>query len=250
MYKHRDLPDAVQRHVASFTADAGRRVRRGSAFLGRESSVAADAGECVRGICATSESPASRSCTLFADVGARLVARETTELCRAVCLSRSPVRVLLRLARGLLRHIVGLVPEDHRSFVRVTLRRDDVERRSGEHPYLLDVYMDLVGHDLEVDLLRDLDDDDAHDMSIPSYTPGDEIPAEQIAPATRKAVELALVSAGDGRAFTLVVVAPGLPPRDFAIDSIRFRRERDFYFVARPLYLFVQASPRRPCSQT
>ena len=158
--------------------------------------------------------------------------------------------MLLRLARGLLRHIVGLVPEEHRSFVRITLRRDGVERRNGNHPYLLDVYMDLIGNDLEIDLLRDLDDDDDHDLSIPSYTPGDEIPAEQIAPATRKAVEVALVSAGDGGAFTLVVVAPGLPPLDFAIDSIRVRHERDFYFVARPLYLFIHASPRRPRSQT
>ena len=250
MYKHRDLPDAVQRHVASFAGEASKRVRRGSAFLGRESSVAADAGECVCGICATSESPASKSCTIFADVGARLVARETTELCRAVCLSRSPVRLLLKLIRGLLRHIVGLVPEGHRSFVRATLRRDGKERPSGEHPYLIDAYLDLIGNDLEVDLLRDLDDDDDHDLSIPSYTPGDEIPAEQIAPSTRNAVEVALISDGDGRAFTLVVVAPGLPPRDFAIDSIRFRHERDFYFVARPLYLFIQASSRRPRSQT
>ena len=83
MYNNRDLPDAVQRHVASFTADAGRRMRRGSAFLGRESSVAADAGECVRGICATSESPASKSCTLFADVGARFVAPVKRQSCVA-----------------------------------------------------------------------------------------------------------------------------------------------------------------------
>ena len=158
--------------------------------------------------------------------------------------------MMLKLIRGLLLHIVGLVPEDHRSFVRVTLRRDDDERPSGNHPYMIDVYIDLIGDDLEIDLLRDLDDDDDHDLSIPSYTPGDEIPAGQIAPTIRRAVEAALISAGDGRAFSLIVVAPGLPPRDFAIDSIRVRHERDFYFVARPLYLFIQASSRRPRSQT
>ena len=236
----RDLPDAVQRHVASFSADAGRRVRRGDAFLGRDSLVSGEVRDCVCGICATSESPVSRSCTLF-DADARLVTRETTELCRAVCLSRSPVRMLLKFIRGLMRHVVASIPEDLRTFVRVTLR--DVEHRSESQPYLIDAYLDLIGNDLEIDLLRDLDHGDEHDLSMP-YT-GQEIPADAIAPATRKAVETALIAAGDGRAFSLVVVAPGLPPRDVAVESIRLRHERDFYFVARPLYLFIQAVPRR-----
>jgi len=150
--------------------------------------------------------------------------------------------MLLKFIRGLMRHVVASIPEDLRTFVRVTLR--DVEHRSESQPYLIDAYLDLIGNDLEIDLLRDLDHGDEHDLSIP-YTPGEEIPADMITSATRNAVEAALIAAGDGRAFSLVVVAPGLPPRDVAVESIRLRHERDFYFVARPLYLFVQAVPRR-----
>ena len=57
----------------------------------------------------------------------------------------------------------------------------------------------------------------------------------------QNALERTLVTEA-GQAFSLVVIAPGLPNQDLELGGVHFRNEGYGTFRARPIYLFVQAT--------
>ena len=125
----RILPYGVQRRIATFGVESGMQARRGDVLFGRDRrAIADDMGHCMRGICATSDSPPSTTCTL----DGRVVTRQSTELCSAVCLSRYPARMLLKFIRYLVWHISRKIPREDRVFIRMSLQQDDADYDMGE----------------------------------------------------------------------------------------------------------------------
>ena len=162
-----------------------------------------------------------------------------------VCVSRYPLRMFLKFVRSIIRDVAERIPVEKRVHVRVTLQMDDPpgdNRPRYRRPYLLNADMDFLDDGvldgvLEVDFFRHFDQD-THDISM-EYALGERIP-ERLVPASVPArLERALIESS-GRAFSVVVVAPGLPEEDFSIGSIRFRFDA-IGFRASPLYFFVQA---------
>ena len=237
------LPAELQRNISSFAREGGAQTRRDDVLFGRgRRRIADEQRTCRCGICVTIDAPATALCTLLSDGRSRVVRRETTELCKAVCFSRkNPVRMLLKFVRSIIIEVALRIPVPERLFVRVTLQVDDLHDRRPRslRPYLLNADLSLDDDVLEIDFLRNLDQD-AHDVSM-AYTLGDRIPEDAVPPAVPAQLERAIIE-GNGRAFSLVLVAPGLPEVDFNIGSIRFRFEA-VGFRAHPLYLFVQAAP-------
>ena len=92
----------VQHHIATFAPEVGERVRRGNRFLGRERDIRDEQNKCVCGICVRTRNIPREKCTLFRDGDVTLVQRQQTELCRPVCMSRSPLRMLGRFIGHLL----------------------------------------------------------------------------------------------------------------------------------------------------
>ena len=211
-------------------------------MLGSErGEIAAEQRRCVCGICVTSEAPSSATCTLLSDGRSSVVRRRTTELCLPICISRYPLRMLLKLVRSILRDVATRIPAEDRSLVRVTLQMDDAEDRRPRYQrrYLLNACLSFLDGNLEVAFMKHLDPD-SHDISV-EYAVGDRIPEDAVPASVTARLERALAE-GNGRAFSLVLVAPGLPEEDFHIGSIHFRFDA-VGFRAHPLYFFVQASP-------
>ena len=214
-----DFPVEVQRSVASFTSEGSRPVRRGSNLFGSARRIAEN---CVCGLCVSAEARASH-CTLFGPGGARVVQRTTSEVCLPVCLSRRPISMLLRLAAQLLPVFLELVPAQKRIFVRVALQTGS--RPDWTRPYILDVFYDAFDGELHVSLLTPLAGRDVPDILVPGYRVGSRIPETAFRPGMREELERELLS-GDGKACSLVVVAPeaeagGTSPWVHSLSSAR-----------------------------
>ena len=105
-------------------------------------------------------------------------------------------------------------------------------------PYLLNAMLDVPDGELEIDFLKTLDSEH-HDIEITQYELGDQIQGDGLPANIPGRIERALIA---GHAYSLVVVANGLPEQDFSIGSIRLRAE-DHAHRAYPLHMFIQARP-------
>ena len=230
-----DLPVDVQRRVASFTTEGGKEVRRGDAMFGRGRGLRKEQRKCVCALCVSMD--AGDRCSLFEDDGGvRLVKRTSAaELCLPVCMSRDPLRMLLRFIRVVLREVVARIPEDLLQFVHITLQRVD---STHTRPYVVDALFD--GDELELDFLREHQRGQEAQFTL-TYAVGDRIPAGSFPPSLSKELERVLIES-NGKAHSLVVVAPSLDARPFSIGDISFNYQYGFGFRASPLYVFTQAS--------
>ena len=130
----------------------------------------------------------------------------------------------------------------------LTLQRDDSielgESPVSTHPYLFKATY-LGGEDPELELLFFTTIDNDRDNFEP-YRLGDPIdidsyvrnPNAQV--RFRSLLERALIE-GDGKHYSLVVVCPELPERDFEVSGIQFKYVDNYAFRAWPLFLFTQA---------
>ena len=224
-----DIPDFVPRRIARFTPEAVTQAAPQHRLF-RKSDMARQQ-KCTCLCLAPDER--STQCTLID--GDRVVRRRTSELCKAVCFSRSPVRMLLRLVRRILlfcdqRHT------GERSLIRVTIQVDSPgeSRRRADREYLLNACLDQLHHVLEIDFDRPLDQD-VHDLSI-EYQAGDRISEEQIPASVRANVNDSILDA-NGKPASLVIVAPDMSPGDFTMGEIRVRDQTHFW-RAEPLYIY------------
>ena len=231
------IPEAVQRRLALFTPEAGTRATTGDTLFGQRAAIARDQ-QCTCGICLAPE-PGSSQCTLLRG-GVRVLQRRTTELCKAVCVSRSPLRMLLKFLRTILEVCHQRHTGHFRSVIRVTLQVEvpgDMRPRD-ERPYLLHAVFDQHTYSLDVDFEQYLMlDDHTHDLGMNVYLPGDDIPENIVSLPVRDRVEQALLGA-NAKAASLVIIAPDMDEGDFNIGSIRFR-DMHHAFRAEPLYLYV-----------
>ena len=141
------VPASVQRHIASFGLEGAARVRRGDVLFGSaRGDIAAEQRRCVCGICLGSGSPATASCTLLSDGRPRVVRRKTTELCLPICISRYPLRMILKLVRSILRDVATRIPAEDRVLVRVTLQMKDRNdsRPLFQIPYLVNACLSFT----------------------------------------------------------------------------------------------------------
>ena len=232
------LPEEVQRRVAKFTPEGGTQATSGDKLFGRRHGIARDQN-CTCGICLAPNRSATQ-CTLLRGPS-KVLRRETSELCKAVCVSRSPLRMLLKFVRYILQYCQQRHTGQHRSIVRVTLQVDGDpldRRRRADRSYLLNAYYDQLHHELEIDFQRRLilDDHDT-DISIIGYQPGDEISENGVPARVRERVERALLDA-NGKSASLVIVAPDMDHGEFTIGSIRFRDEGQAY-RAEPIFFYI-----------
>ena len=199
------------------------------------------------GICVRTRNQPREKCTLFREDGVALVARQQTELCRPVCMSRSPLRMLGRFICHLLtrlsKHATSPI---HR--LMLTLQRDDSVELSvpvSTFPYLFKATY-LGGEDRELELLFFTTLENDRDNFEP-YNFGDKI---EISRYVRNTAALARLSAmleralteGDGKNYSLVCVCLELPEENFQISGIQFRSVGNSAFRAWPLFLFTQAA--------
>ena len=152
------VPYNVQRHMATYTAEASEKARSGQRFLGKQRDISEQQNRCLCGICARTRNTPREQCTLFRDGDVALVQRQQTELCKPVCISRSPTRMLGRFIKHLLlrvsKHATTPV-----SRIFLTLQRDDsVEvgvRPMSTQPYLFKATY-LGGEEPELELVHDV----------------------------------------------------------------------------------------------
>ena len=232
------IPEAVQRRIALFTPEGGTRATTGDTLFGQRDAIARDQ-QCTCGICLAPD-PASTQCTLLRG-GARVLQRRTTELCKAVCVSRSPLRMLLKFLKTILEVCHQRHTGQFRSVVRITLQVDrepgDMNPRD-QRPYLLNAVFDQHTYSLDVDFEQYLMlDDHTHDLGLNVYLPGDDIHENSVSLPVRDRVEQALLDA-NAKPSSLVIIAPDMDEGDFNIGSIRFR-DVGHTFRAEPLYLYV-----------
>ncbi len=131
-----EIPDDVQRRIVKSTPEAVTQAATKHRIFGRRSEMAREQ-KCTCLCLAPDER--STTCTLLDGT----VQRQTSELCKAVCFSRSPLRMLLRLVR----RIVQFCDARHtgeRSLIRVTLQVDSPGEkiRRADRPYLLNACFD------------------------------------------------------------------------------------------------------------
>ena len=200
------------------------------------------------GICVRTRNQPREKCTLFREDGVALVPRQQTELCRPVCMSRSPLRMLGRFIGHLLtrlsKHATSPI---HR--LMLTLQRDDSvelsDRPVSTFPYLFKATY-LGGEDRELELLFFTTLENDRDNFEP-YNFGDKI---DISRYVRNTAALARLSAmleqalieGDGKNYSLVCVCLELPEENFQISGIQFRFVGNAAFRAWPLFLFTHAA--------
>ena len=238
----------VQHHIATFAPEVGEKVRRGNRFLGRERDIRDEQNKCVCGICVRTRNQPREKCTLFREDGVALVARQQTELCRPVCMSRSPLRMLGRFIGHLLTRLSKQATSPiHR--LMLTLQRDDSvelsDRPVSTFPYLFKATY-LGGEDRELELLFFTTLENDRDNFEP-YNFGDKIDVSRY---VRNTAALARFSAmleralieGDGKNYSLVCVCLELPEESFQISGIQFRSVGNSAFRAWPLFLFTQAA--------
>ena len=241
-------PFNVQHKIATFAPEGREIVRSGFRFLGRERGVREEQNKCVCGICVRTRNLPRESCTLFRDGDVTLVERQQTELCRPVCMSRSPLRMLGRFIGHLLSRLSKLATSPiHR--LMLTLQRDDsVELRDrpvSTYPYLFKATY-LAGADSELELLFFTTLENDRDNFEP-YNFGDKIDVSRY---VRNHAALARLSAmleralieGDGKNYSLVCVCLEIPEESFQISGIQFRFDGNAAFRAWPLFLFTHAA--------
>ena len=233
-----DFPSALQRQIGLYTPEAGFKLQRGDRLLGAQRGIAHEMRNCICGLCVSTNSQPHTSCTLFDSDGATVVQRQQTELCKSVCLSRSCVSMLQRLIRGLLKKI-AIRCTSTEGQIRLSLQRDVPSQ-----PYVFE--MDYFDSELLGSFFVELDrlGEEEH-FRIP-YSLGQPIEFAKILKRNefkqlQNALERTLVAEA-GQAFSLVVIAPGLPNQDLELGGVHFRNEGYGTFRARPIYLFVQAT--------
>ena len=241
-----DLPKRIQKDIASYTMGAGIRAHKGDRFLGSgRGGIGDEMRRCVCGLCVSTGSQPQTTCTLFEDDvnGARVVQRRQTELCKPVCISKSSVSMIQRMIRSLLMGIAARRTSDE-GFLRISLKRPYTRER-GEQRYLFDI--DFFDETLQGACFVSLQASEANPQFQIQYRIGEPIGFATLLPLPtfqrlKAMLDRALIE-GDGAAYSLVVVSDELPPRDFEWQGIQFRANGFGTFRARPLYLFLQASP-------
>ena len=249
---HRAVSEDLQRQMAANAVEAGKKVQRRGLF-GSDRAVADEQRQRVCGLCVRDESMPRTHCSLFADGGATVVVREQKEICRPVCISTSSVRMLQRLIRTLLRDIAAAAGSD--GPFRLSLQRDDASYERGTPPrdmpasrqtYMFD--LQFLMDDLHVSFFAPLDRLGEAQYTI-VYRIGEHLELSQWVPdralsRLRVLLDRALI-AGDGKKYSLVLRAPALPRGDREIAGLRWNNDGDDVFRARPVFVFLQAQPRR-----
>ena len=145
------LPFGVQRNVATFSTAGAIKARTGDKLFGNRRGITDEMQQCVCGVCVRTQTTPRTTCTLQADEGMRVVERTQTELCKTVCVSKSPLGMLMKLLRNVLRSVASMLPANVRpddEYFRVSLQRDDANyqiddpestRPQPTTPYILDV---------------------------------------------------------------------------------------------------------------
>ena len=252
------LPTGVQRNIATFTTAAGVKARAGDKLFGDRRGIADEMQQCVCGLCVRTQNAPRTTCTLQTDEGMRVVERTQTELCKTVCLSRTPLGMLMKLLRNVLRSVARVLPADASpgdELFRVSLQQDDAnyhaEAPEHQKPHLTTPYIfDAMLSDGELDLaffttLGELDD--RRLVRVP-YRVGDPIDFAmmldpKVVDRLKQYTRNALIDC-DGKKYALMIQCAGLPSHDFDIHGISFRNTAFGLFKARTLFLLAQVHPR------
>ena len=146
--------------------------------------------------------------------------------------------MLQRLIRGLLKK-VGSRCTSGDAHIRVSLQKD-----ATSEPYIFEV--DLFDGEFLGSFFIGVDGLGEEEHFRVPYALGDRIDFAKILKRIefkqlQNALERTLVAEA-GQAFSLVVIAPGLPNQDLELGGVHFRNEGYATFRARPIYLFVQAT--------
>ena len=241
------IPINVQHHIASFAPEGGEKARRGDRFLGRERDIRDEQKKCVCGICVRTRNMPREKCTVFREDGVTLVKRKQTELCKPVCMSRSPLRMLGKFISQLLARLSEVATSQIDQMM-VTLQRDDSvelgDRPMSSRPYLFKAsYVGGRFSELELLFFTTLEND--RDNFEP-YHFGDQIDIRRYvrndaALARLRALLERVLREDDGKNYSLAVVCLGIEEKDFEISGIQFRYVGNAAFRAWPLFLFTQS---------
>ena len=229
--------------MASFAREAGSaEANKGDVLFGSgRRQIGNEQRRCVCGIC-LSGSPVGASCTLFTDGDARVVRRVSTDICLPVCLSRDPLRMLLKIIRTLLFTINEMV-DDGCSLLRILFQTDDQLMRGSE--YVFDARFESEPSRLEIDIMRELRyESSTRDVNI-SYQPGADINETHVNRSARlkNALERYLIEQ-NGHECSLIFFCEDLTREGFSVGSIRFVSVGGSCFRSQPpLFLFVNATP-------
>ena len=203
--------------------------------------IAAEQRRCVCGICLGSGSPGGATCTLFTDGNARIVRRQSTELCLPVCLARDPLRMLLKLIRNLVFTITKMA-DDGCSLLRILFQTDHQLMR-GSSEYIFDARFESEPRHLEIDIMRILAyESSTRDVNIFSYVPGADINETHVKRSARvkNALERYLIEQ-NGQECSLLICCEDLTREAFSVGSIPFVSVGGSCFRSQPIYLFTQA---------
>ena len=249
---HRAITPDLQRQMAEYTIEAGKKLQTRGLF-GSDRAMVDEMRQCVCGLCVRAGSMPQRQCSLFTDGGATLVVREQKEICKPVCVSKSSVRLLQRLIRTLLRDVAAAADSNEGPF-RISLQRDDAFYEKSAHPrdmppsrqtYMFDILF-LEG-ELHLSFFAPLGRLHESQYTIP-YRIGEHLElshwvSERVLPRLKKLLDRALIE-GDGKKYSMTLLANGLPERDAVISGIPWRHVNGDAFRARPVFLFLQAQAR------
>ena len=251
------LSAGVQKNIATFTTAGAIKARTGDKLFGNHRGIADEMQQCVCGVCVRTQNTPRTTCMLQADEGMRVVERTQTELCKTVRVSKSPLGMLMKLLRNLLRSVASMFPTHVRpddAYIRVSLQRDDANYQVDEHesqkpqlttPYIFDAM--LSDGELDLAFFTTLDElKNRRLVSVP-YRIGDPIDFAgaldpRVVDRLKQLTKRALIE-GDGEKYSLLVQCAELPSQDFDINGIAFRNIYFGVFKARPLFLFIQAHP-------
>ena len=228
-----EIPDDVQRRIAKFTPEGLTAAARNHKLFRRSDMIREQKCTCL----CLAPDERSTQCTMI-DGADRIVQRETSELCKAVCYSRSSLRMLLRLVRGILEFCDARQTGPHRSLIRFTMQVDSPgDRRQREsRPYLVNACLEqALEHVLTIDFDKGLDQD-THDVSIDNYTPGDPIPEDSVPARVRKHVKDSVLDANE-MPVSLVIIGPDMAPGDFTVGHLTFRYNRHTW-RAEPVWIY------------
>ena len=189
------------------------------------------------------------SCALFRE---GVVEHRQTQLCKTVCMSKNPIRMLSRFIESIITAAAYFVHRTHPEIaprdvmIRVTLQRDDaVAPARSSQPYLFDV--DAFRNTLDLELLMSPDHLlPVQQIEIPYRVGEDTLDlSPYIGPTIRRRLYqdvLATLQDSDGQAFSLCLSLPDLGGTDdFVLDGIDFKHVYLAWWTARPVYLFVMA---------
>ena len=197
-------------------------------------------------LCASTDN-APELCTLLGD---GIVEHRQTQLCKTVCISKNPIRMLSRLIQTIITSASQYVHHAHHeiapneAMVRVTLQRDDaVAPARSSQPFLFDA--DCFNDTLDLELLTS-PDNPAPRIQNPYRIGVDTLDLTQyIGPNTRGRLNRDVLSAlhdADGDAVSLCLSLPdlGRTTNDVALGGIEFKHAAiPTWWRARPVYLFA-----------